>query len=92
MPGTEAILPLLAQAGFGEVEVEEMELSWRLEDADELWIFVSELQGAVAVALGKLEDEERLALPAVIEEPSAFAASDGYELPALSINVAAVAS
>jgi hypothetical protein len=79
MPDAEAILPLLAQTRFGEVEVEEMELSWRLEDADELWIFVSALQGPVAVALGKLKDEERLALPAVIEErASAFAASDGY--------------
>jgi hypothetical protein len=92
MPDAEAILPLLAEAGFGEVEVEEMALSWRLEDADELWIFVSELQGPVAVAIGKLEDEKRRALQAVIEErASAFAAGDGYELPGLSINVAAAA-
>jgi hypothetical protein len=92
MPDAEAILTLLAEAGFGELEVEEMALSWRLEDADQLWIFVSELQGPVAVAIGKLEDEERRAVRAVIEErASAFAAGDGYELPALSINVAAAA-
>jgi SAM-dependent methyltransferase len=60
MSEAEAILPLLAEAGFGEVGVEELALSWRLEDADELWIFVSELQGPVAVAIGKLEDEERV--------------------------------
>jgi SAM-dependent methyltransferase len=92
MSEAEAILPLLAEAGFGEVGVEELALSWRLEDADELWIFVSELQGPVAVAIGKLEDEERLAVRAVIEErASAFAAGEGYELPGLSINVVASA-
>jgi len=92
MPEAEASLPLLAEAGFADVEVEEMALSWRLEDADELWIFVSELQGPAAVAIGKLEDDERLKMRALIEErASAFAAGDGYELPRLSINVAAAA-
>src|SRR5215218_2021411 len=92
LPDAEAIAPLVAEAGFRDVEIEETEMSWRLEDPDELWIFASELQGPVAIAIGELEDEERLTVRKAIEErAAAFAAGNGYELPALSINVAAVA-
>jgi hypothetical protein len=48
MPDAETITPLVTEAGFGEVEVEEMELSWRFDGSDELWIFASELQGPIA--------------------------------------------
>ena len=90
MPGAETITPLLTEAGFGEVEVEEMELSWRFDGSDELWIFASELQGPVALAIEKLDDEERRAVRVAIEErASQFATDGGYELLGLSINVVA---
>lgn len=55
-----------------------MELRWRLEDADELWIFASELQGPVALAIAKLDDTERQRVRAAIEERAAeFATGDG---------------
>ena len=50
MPDAETITPLLTEAGFGEVEVEQMELSWRFDGPDELWIFARELQGPIALA------------------------------------------
>src|SRR5262245_32141362 len=41
---------LLADAGFADAEVEELPMSYRFADADELWAFASELRGPVALA------------------------------------------
>jgi SAM-dependent methyltransferase len=90
MPDAETITPLLTEAGFGKVEVEQMEVSWRFDGSDELWIFASELQGPIALAIESLDDEERRAVRAAIEERASQFATDGdYELPGLSINVVA---
>ena len=40
---------------------------YRFADADELWFFVSELRGPVALALAELDDDERAAVRAEIE-------------------------
>ena len=50
----ESIRALLAAAGFAEPEIEEMPVAYRFADADELWFFVSELRGPVALALAEL--------------------------------------
>ena len=63
----ESIRALLAAAGFGEPEIEEMPVAYRFADADELWFFVSELRGPVALALAELADDERAAVRAEIE-------------------------
>jgi ubiquinone/menaquinone biosynthesis C-methylase UbiE len=90
LPDDETIAPLLAAAGFGGLEIEEMEMSWQLEDAEELWIFASELQGPVALAIGQLSDPDRQTVRAAIEaRAAAFAHGSRYELPGVSINVAA---
>jgi uncharacterized protein (TIGR02300 family) len=85
----ERLARLLAGAGFGEVAIEEMEVRWRF-DPDELWTVASELMGPVALAIGTLRSEERREVRAAIEERAADFLSDGaYELPGLSLNVAA---
>jgi hypothetical protein len=90
MPDRETIVPLLREAGFDGIEVEQMELRWRFESPDELWILASEMQGPVAFAIAKLEEERQRAVRTAIEERAAeFATGDGYELPGLSINVVA---
>ena len=90
LPDADTVVPLLSEAGFGEIEVEDMELQWRFDDRDELWTFASELQGPVALALAELEEEERAAVRAALEGHAAeFGADGGYELPGLSLNVAA---
>jgi ubiquinone/menaquinone biosynthesis C-methylase UbiE len=90
MPDAETITPLLTEAGFGKVEVEQMEVSWRFDSPDQLWIFASELQGPIALAIENLDDEQQRAVRAAIEErASEFATDGGYELPGLSINVVA---
>lgn len=90
LPDEETIVPLLTEAGFSGIEIEEMELIWRIDDADELWIFASELQGPVALAIGQLGDPQRRRVRTLIEERAEeFAVNGGYELPGLSINVLA---
>jgi SAM-dependent methyltransferase len=86
----DTIVPLLTAAGFGEIEVEEMELRWRFDGPDELWTFASELQGPVALAIARLDRHDRRQVRAALEERAvAFATSSGYELPGVSINVIA---
>jgi ubiquinone/menaquinone biosynthesis C-methylase UbiE len=90
MPDEETIVPLVREAGFDQIEVEEMELRWRFESSDELWILASEMQGPVASAIATLDEEQQRTVRAAIEEGAAeFAIGDGYELPGLSINVVA---
>ena len=55
----DSIRSLLAAAGFGEAEIEEMPVAYRFADADELWFFVSELRGPVALALAGLPEAEQ---------------------------------
>ena len=76
----------LRQTGFTLLELEELEVSYRFGDADELWFFVSELRGPVALALARLDEPERLAVRAEIERRAAHVAG-GYELGGISLNV-----
>jgi hypothetical protein len=82
-----AIRRLLADAGFGEAEIEELAVTYRFANADELWFFVSELRGPVALALANLDEAERSAVRAEIER-RADRVGEGFELGGVSINVA----
>ena len=81
-----AIRSLLADAGFGEPEIEELPVAYRFANAEELWFFVSELRGPAALALAKLDDRERAAVRAEIER-RAHRAGGGFELTGVSLNV-----
>ena len=70
----EAIRSLLADLHFAVSDLEEMEVAYRFADADELWFFVSELRGPVALALADLPEDERASRRTEIEsEPSGSA-------------------
>jgi ubiquinone/menaquinone biosynthesis C-methylase UbiE len=84
----ESIRALLAGAGFSDPEIEEMPVAYRFADADELWFFVSELRGPIALALEKLPESERTEIRAEIEA-RATRTADGLELGGISLNVAA---
>jgi SAM-dependent methyltransferase len=85
-----AIRRLLAEAGFGGAEIEELPVAYRFASGDELWFFVSELRGPVALALAKLRDKERGVVRAEIER-RADRAGEGFELAGVSVNVATTA-
>jgi SAM-dependent methyltransferase len=81
-----SIRELLAASGFGGAEIEEMPVAYRFADADELWFFVSELRGPVALALTGLPEEERAEVRVAIES-RATRTSRGWELGGISLNV-----
>ncbi len=83
----ESIGGLLREAGFSEPELEEMPLAYRFANAEELWFFVSELRGPVALALAGLDEAERAAVRAAIEERATPTEGGGYELGGISLNV-----
>jgi ubiquinone/menaquinone biosynthesis C-methylase UbiE len=78
---------LLEEAGFGDAEIEELPVAYRFANAEELWFFVSELRGPVALALAKLDEDERASVRAEIEQ-RADRTGGGFELTGVSINVA----
>jgi SAM-dependent methyltransferase len=84
----DAIRALLADLHFTVSDLEELDVAYRFGDADELWHFVSELRGPVALALADLPEGERAAVRAEIES-RATRVDDGFELAGASLNVAA---
>jgi ubiquinone/menaquinone biosynthesis C-methylase UbiE len=84
----DAIRELLRAAGFADAEIEEMPVAYRFADEEELWFFVSELRGPVALALAKLDEGERAAVRAEIERRAARV-GEGFELGGVSVNVLA---
>ena len=82
-----SIRSLLRESGFGAAELEEMPVSYRFANAEELWFFVSELRGPVALALAKLDEGEQTAVREEIEA-RADRDADGYALTGVSLNVA----
>jgi ubiquinone/menaquinone biosynthesis C-methylase UbiE len=85
----ESIRRLLPEAGFERAEIEELPVAYRFANADELWFFVSELRGPVALALATLGEDERAAVRAEIEQ-RAERTGEGFRLAGVSVNVVAV--
>jgi ubiquinone/menaquinone biosynthesis C-methylase UbiE len=83
----ESIRAALSEAAFGDPEIEEMPVSYRFADSDELWFFVSELRGPVALALAGLGEAERATVRAEVEARAARV-GEGFELAGVSVNVA----
>jgi ubiquinone/menaquinone biosynthesis C-methylase UbiE len=86
----ETVESLLTEAGFAQTELQEMTIEFRFDDGDSLWSYVTELQGPIALAIAKLDDQERQAIRAAIEGGyAAFRENGGYRLPGLVLNVLA---
>ena len=77
-----AIRVALADAGFGDPEIEEIPVAYRFADAEELWFFVSELRGPVALALAGLPEGEREAAIQAEIEAAQPAPTPGSSSPA----------
>jgi SAM-dependent methyltransferase len=81
------IAELLADAGFGEAEVEELETGYRFASADELWTFVCELRGPIALAIEALDGPQRREVRAAIEARAERTDDGGFALGGTSLNV-----
>jgi SAM-dependent methyltransferase len=82
-----AIRALLGAAGFEAAEIVELPVAYRFADADELWLYASELLGPVAAAIAKLDEEERAAVRAELERQTPRSPEGGYALEGRSVNV-----
>jgi ubiquinone/menaquinone biosynthesis C-methylase UbiE len=90
MSDPDMIQDLVADAAFAHTELEEMPIGFRFDDGDSLWAYVSELQGPIALAIAKLDSQERRAVRGALEERyAAFRENAGYRLPGLVLNVLA---
>jgi ubiquinone/menaquinone biosynthesis C-methylase UbiE len=84
-----SIAELVEQAGYRTVECEEMDVTYRFGDRDELWQFVSELRGPLSAVLGRLDDAQRMAVRDGVEQRVAPGADGSYALGGVSVNVVA---
>ena len=84
------IRELLAGAGFGPMRVEEVEVVWTFADGEELWRFVTELAGGLALVIRGLPADEQLRVRSDVERASEpLRSNGGYEMPGLTLNVRA---
>src|SRR4051812_27127712 len=77
---TEHTAQLLADAGFPVAEIEELPMAYRFADADELWVFASELRGPIALAIEQLGDEQRAEVRSELVSRAARTPDGGYAL------------
>jgi ubiquinone/menaquinone biosynthesis C-methylase UbiE len=84
------IRELLAGAGFDPPRVEEVEVVWSFADDEELWRFVTELAGGLALVIRGLPEDEQLRVRSEVEQASEpLRSNGGYEMPGLTLNVLA---
>jgi SAM-dependent methyltransferase len=59
MGDPERIRKLVTGAGFAEPEIEQVEIAWPYETADDHWSFTRKLAGPLANAIDELDEDER---------------------------------
>src|SRR5205085_5184171 len=89
LAGPQANRDLLTEAGFTDIEIEEIPGTMAYESFDEYWDVQTAVAGAISGLVRSLSDEQRAAVKATLEEMlAAFASTDGsYDLPSLAVGV-----
>jgi len=86
MGSPERVESLLRNAGFSEVRTEEREGRFTFADADEYLDLIADTAGPIALTLQGLEEADRAAVKADVEDSlRRFAAVGGYELPCVAL-------
>lgn len=81
---------LVTAAGFAELEIEEVAWRWRYGSRDAYWRFMTEAAGAISPILRALPADAQTAVRNQLHEAvQPFHAGDGYDFPALCLNVVA---
>ena len=90
MADPERTRSLLEAAGFEVRRMEDVAMTWRFENSDAYWDYLTGLAGAIAVAIATLPGEDQRALRGRIEEAvEPDRTKGGYELPGLAQNTLA---
>ena len=77
---------LVTGAGFAEPEIKEIGFTYHYEDADDYWASIVELAGPLARVIEALDDDERAATRAAVEEGiEQFRSGDGYDISAVCL-------
>jgi SAM-dependent methyltransferase len=83
---------LFTAAGFSEPQIDEVSFTWSHADANDYWGFVTNVAGALAMVIGRLDADERENVRReVSERVASFAGADGIQLPAVSLVASASA-
>lgn len=81
---------LFPKAGFSEPQIEEIAITWRFADADDYWEFLTGAAGAIAMVLGRLDEDERGRVrEQIVERVTSFDTAGGIALPGVSLVVSA---
>jgi len=80
-----------AEAGFSDPEIDDVPFVWRFRDPDDYWEFLTDAAGAIAMVIGRLDDDERQRVREEILGRLPSSGADGFELEAASLVAAASA-
>ena len=86
----EGLRALFADAGFEDVEIDAVAFRWPFEDDEDYWRFLTEMAGAISMALSGLDEDARAGVRDELGrrlEP--FRGHDGVELGAVSLVISA---
>jgi SAM-dependent methyltransferase len=90
MAHPDRVRSLVQNGGFGEPLFEEVEVSWRFEDFDAYWRYVTELAGGIAMVLQAMPGADRDAVRERVERAVGdFRTDGGVELPGVALNASA---
>ncbi len=82
------IRELLVEAGFAAPEIEEVPFRWSFVDQDAYWRFLTETASSVAPVLRAVPSEVRVAIRERVHEAARpFRSGEGYDFPAVCLNV-----
>ncbi len=77
---------VFAGARFSDPEIDEVALTFRFADADEYWEFLVHAAGAIAMTLGRLDQDELGSVrEQIAEQVASFRSAGGIELPGMSL-------
>ncbi len=77
---------LFAEAGFSDPQIEEVAFTWYFRDVDDYWEFLTRAAGAIALVLGRVDDDElRHVREQIAERVASFVGAGGIKLPAVSL-------
>jgi SAM-dependent methyltransferase len=88
MADTRRIRELVVGAGFAEPEIEEVSFHWQFANQDAYWRFLIEASASTSAVLRSLPPEMQGAVRERVHEAARpFHSGEGYDFPALCLNV-----